>query len=44
MADVVAAFDEEAGDRDGVGYVEEDDTGGYHTVGVGISEHKFALF
>ena len=37
MADVVAAFDQEADDGDGVGHVEEDDAGRYHAVGNHIS-------
>lgn len=30
MRNVVASADEQADDRDGVGDVEKDDTGGYH--------------
>lgn len=36
VADVVATFDEEADDGNGIGYVEEDDAGGDHAVGGGM--------
>jgi hypothetical protein len=45
VSDVVAAAHEERDDGDGVGDVEEDDAGGYHAAGGGVSlSFSFVFF